>query len=522
MNRKLVLSIVPALLLLSSCQAPSINHQNNDELDGIIEDTLAHEEIFGKTEFNYQPNIYKEDESTTVTIPTVGIQTKIDKGEDDEEDKISIRFVAAIDANDGLDNISAVWTRIMYKADGSVYKESATKESTKAYTGLASSSDDDDVLTIDEFNEEHSTSYTHFVVYTMLNIPLTTYCNYFLDACVTVDDVTSKVVATTVDQKTQYSFDYNAHADWSYYIRNAVYPVDNGDGTVTYGIYPQTVLEDSDGLYDILNSSAVLQTNGWYLYNDEYYASVSGNPNPNLSFTVAFKNGSSIVKGTTYWFKCEPITWKILTSDNGEYFLLAEELLDNCNYYYYESTNGTRTINGDTIYNDNYEYSEIRAWLNGLDGSEYCEYDSYFNYTNKGFLQRAFVLNDSNVLETEVDNSASTTASNSNPNVNNTTDKVFLLSYKDLITTAYGFSSDKEAMGDTSKRCSITTDWDRANYAQYSSDGRGYYWTRSASYSDEHRWASIVRYSGKIESDYVRPSNAGTYSIRPAIKITIG
>ena len=267
------------------------------------------------------------------------------------------------------------------------------------------------------------------------------------------------------------------------------------ENTVTYGLYPQTNVDDST-LVSALNALTTPESNGWYLYNNEYYAKLSANPS---SSSYVFDNETTIVSGTTYWFKCEPITWNVLSNNDGEYYILSSVLLDA--HCYYNSTS-TRKIDDQTIYPNNYEYSDIRTWLNA------------------DFYNSAFALGNENILTTTVDNSASTT----DPNVfdeyacNNTEDKVFLPSYQDYINSSYGFSTSTEP---TDTRCCRTTDWARARGAWYSTSSsylyNGYYWTRSPDSDDDVR-AWYVKSDGSLApSDCYRE----TYSVRPAISIKI-
>lgn len=238
--------------------------------------------------------------------------------------------------------------------------------------------------------------------------------------------------------------------------------------------------------------------NGWYLYNDEYYAKLSATP---FKSFYTFDNGTKIVSGATYWFKCEPITWNVLANSNGEYYILSSVLLDA--HCYYNSTS-TRTIFGvETVYANNYEYSDIRTWLNNV------------------FYYSAFALGKSYIQTTIVDNSAATTDSTSNSYAcNNTQDKVFLPSYQDYINSSYGFSDSEDP---TDTRYCKTTDWARAMGAWCDTESyNDEYWTRSPS-SDGSYLACYVGSDGGL--CYV---NAGatyvdaTYgSVRPALTIKI-
>ena len=264
--------------------------------------------------------------------------------------------------------------------------------------------------------------------------------------------------------------------------------------TVTYGLYPQTVVDDSS-LVDALNALTTPESNGWYLYNDEYYAKVAAKP---YDSSYKFDNGTTIVKKTTYWFKCEPIVWNVLSNSNGKRYILSSVLLDaHC----YHNSQSSRTIDGKTVYANNYKYSDIRTWL------------------NNDFYNSAFALGNSHIQTTTVSNSASTTNSTENPYAcDSTQDNVFLPSYKNYIKSSYGFS---ESTSPTNTRYCRTTDWARARGAWYETSSsylyNGHYWTRSPR-SDHAYSAWYVRYDGYV--DEVRRFVDTTFvSVRPAIKI---
>ena len=270
------------------------------------------------------------------------------------------------------------------------------------------------------------------------------------------------------------------------------FPILSEDGkTLTYGLYPQTNVNDSD-LVTALNELTTPESNGWYLYDNEYYAKVSATPH----FTgFKFNNGTTIVSGTTYWFKCEPIIWNVLSDNNGEYYILSSVLLDAHRYdeLYYDVKDGHCA--------NNYEYSEIRAWLN----------NDFYNST--------FALGSSHIQTTTIDNSAATTNSTSNSYAcNYTQDKVFLPSYKDYFNSSYGFSTSNDI---TSSRCCKTTDWARARGSEYNSNSsgnyNGYYWTRSPSSSRSY-YAWYVSNAGDLYNYNVDRAN---FSVRPALTIKI-
>lgn len=267
---------------------------------------------------------------------------------------------------------------------------------------------------------------------------------------------------------------------------HGVIPVfDTITSTVTYGLYPQTNIDDTT-LIDALNGLEMPETNGWYLYNNEYYAKLTAHP---YKASYIFDNGNTIVTDAVYWFKCEPILWKILSNSNGEYYLLSSVLLDECIYY---NSTANRTIDDAIVYPNNYKYSDIRNWL------------------NNDFYSSAFMLDSDYIKTTTVDNSVSTLSyPNSTTFCEDTIDNVFMPSFRDYINHDYGF------INDNSRTCK-TTDWARAKGSFYSTkEGRefnGVYYTRSPDY--QYLNVNSINHVGGIESPLV--SNA-TNSIRPAI-----
>lgn len=163
----------------------------------VLEDNELHEEVFNKA-----PISFGERKNTGYSGDIgLGVQrTAIADG------KLSVRFIAAVTLGVGdLADTTAVWTRAVYNGStGTAIKASATKESTSAYTSLYDGSGE--LYTIAKYNSDHSTSHTHFVVYTLLDIPEDNVDDY-ITAYVTVDSKSSKVAATTVDLNTKFLFD---------------------------------------------------------------------------------------------------------------------------------------------------------------------------------------------------------------------------------------------------------------------------------------------------------------------------
>ena len=78
------------------------------------------------------------------------------------------------------------WTRALYNENGAVYtplKEKEVEVKT-GYTAVTSNSEVTYATSIEDENGDHP--YNYFVVYTLLNIPLESYSNYYLDCMLTV------------------------------------------------------------------------------------------------------------------------------------------------------------------------------------------------------------------------------------------------------------------------------------------------------------------------------------------------
>lgn len=309
----------------------------------------------------------------------------------------------------------------------------------------------------------------------------------------------------------------------------------NNDKTITFGSYPQSLVTNSAIKIELqkLIGSLPTETNNYNWLSYEYYVESSNSTNfmwyqdiffeknkyraiyfttyrpfycssySSLNFTCQDSNEYYV--STVYYFKYDPIVWKVLdyNEDNTEAFLFANMALDS-----QEFSPGNQTINGEKVYSNNYEYSTIRSWL------------------NNNFLNTAFSIEEQKIIKnTLVDNSAGTTATYRNEYIcNNTIDKIFLLSYQEVLNIDYGFSYDKQA-NDKARKIK-STDYAKAqgcytsvdpNYP--SSNGLCYWWLRSP-YDANYFLAHCVCYTGWVSyesSDTNRTSNG----VVPALWINL-
>lgn len=266
----------------------------------------------------------------------------------------------------------------------------------------------------------------------------------------------------------------------TYYEQEELYTRD-GD-YIYFGEYPQTIKADDVTITSTTDSC------GYYLGSDGYYyAAVTATPNGS---GYKFSTGATVTNGVVYYFKVEPIRWRILSEDGETAFILCDSIIDK--QIYDDSSN-------------NYAESKIRQWL------------------NKTFYETAFTeIQREIILTTVVDNSAESTGCLYNPYAcGNTEDKIFLLSYVEVISEEYNFVSNHKTE-DTGRRM-LTSDYSRATGVWMNTDsscyGNSFWWLRSPISDDNERiWG--VNFSGMLYNYY----NSYDYAARgvvPALQIVL-
>ena len=269
------------------------------------------------------------------------------------------------------------------------------------------------------------------------------------------------------------------------YVRvNENNELDEDGGYILFGQYPQTIKAANVSII-----STTPDTDGYYLGSDgERYAKKVAYP---YGSSYTFSDNSNVTRGNTYYFKVEPIRWRILSESDGNAFILCDSIIANHNYHH---TTSSTTIDGQKVYANNYKYSDIRAWLN----------DEFYN-TAFGALQQALIQT------TEVDNSGYSTGYPFNRYAcENTSDKVFLLSYREVITIKY------------TARQMLTSDFSRATGARMSTDsyyGNGWWWLRSP-YYDYVNNARSVGYDGTAVN-YGSDVDFVSRGVVPALNLTL-
>ena len=258
----------------------------------------------------------------------------------------------------------------------------------------------------------------------------------------------------------------------SFFESNEVYvrcdkegkPSDEGE-YVLFGEYPQS-LKASD-----VEITETVDERGYYLGSDgAYYAKVVASP---YKEEYTFVNGDAVSSGEEYYFKVEPIRWRILSENDGVALIFCDSVIENQAF--------------DAGKNNGYEDSDVREWLNS------AFYESAF-----AELQRDIIVCGNESIE----------------------DKVFLLSSADLMNADFGFNVSLSEYDATRKM--QTTDYIRAKGAWMKTAvenyGNGSYWLRSPIEGSSNK-AWRIDSAGAADEGYVNQSH---YGVAPALYVKLG
>lgn len=325
------------------------------------------------------------------------------------------------------------------------------------------------------------------------------------------------------------------------------------DATYAYfGMWPKTI-KDEDVYVDDWNDFYV--GNSTYYWGDDenlyMLCEENGFVSTNLANTAVpmlypyYSDGTVIKnkKQNSYrWFKVEPIKWRVLTTnynDTGNALLVAEDVL--MGGILYSLAEQEYVVNGETVYPNNYKYSNVRAYLNGTYEPDDPQERKYLDL---GFLQTAFTESAQDLIEvTRVDNSALSAAYSNTPNsqavlyeCEDTYDKIFLLSMQEVTNSEYGF---KAYSLQDSTRLRHVTDYARCNHVYshwVAPAGVGYYTVSSTSgyfYTyEQNKRVSLgtfysnpsffTQYTDAVSYWWLRSPGVKSSSTEPIVSITDG
>ena len=195
MKKRILLALLPAAMALAACSGIQSSPK---QANLMLEDTVAHEEVFGAADEIGDLRVTRMNPRRiefAADFIKMGYQIKFDAGgEGTADDKISIRFIAAIKDS----NVQAYWHRGFAQPNGyegaNVGTELApnwrfklddgvVNQSTKIYATLNNGEGSSATAGTGRY-----AGYEGFIIYSLLNIPYETYKNSYLGAYVEVVD----------------------------------------------------------------------------------------------------------------------------------------------------------------------------------------------------------------------------------------------------------------------------------------------------------------------------------------------
>ena len=145
-------------------------------------------------------------------------------------------------------------------------------------------------------------------------------------------------------------------------------------GYIEFGYYPQTLAEKDA----VEQMSKTTDKTGYYVssYDNEHYARIAVADVYSLyEDEYEFSDESIIKDRETYYFKVEPIKWRVfaqlgLTGDFKTIYLVSEVILDSTAFlgeteYLEDPTDGNFYNVENGVLANNWAYSALREWMNG-------------------------------------------------------------------------------------------------------------------------------------------------------------
>lgn len=245
-----------------------------------------------------------------------------------------------------------------------------------------------------------------------------------------------------------------------------------------FGKYPQTLKSPAVEIV-----SEVAGNDGYWLGSDgESYAKVTAvqTANDRDYKYYEFSDKSLIAKGETYYFKVEPLKWRILKTGNGKSLIVSDSIIANKSFKSEEGINA-----------NDYSLSSVRTWLN----------DSFYSNAFHTLQQQLINVTNIDTMDESVE------------------DRVFLLSFEDAVSAEYGFIAT-DSVEDV-QRSKTVSDYARATGAYMNTTheklGQGWWWLRSPS-DESDSYAMYVASDGTMSAAGVESEQ---YGVAPALWITL-
>ncbi|MCH5315609.1 MAG: hypothetical protein J1E81_06825 [Eubacterium sp.] len=290
----------------------------------------------------------------------------------------------------------------------------------------------------------------------------------------------------------------------------------SSSGWTSYGYYAEGALNDGLMSYqDVTDGDAkyrAVKIDGYRpFYTD--LAATSAN-------SIVYENGYRT--GNIYWFAFAPIEWRVLDYGNGEAMLNTADCIDSQSYNNTYDKNGAQYYNkGTEIFSNEWEHSAIRSYLNG----------TFFNTAFSSAEQAKMVQKTLSNSDTGFN-----ATSNYSVSQRDTNDKVYLLSYQDLLNKSYGFPNDM--MHDNNDPadlsvCKLGTDYALCQGARTSVQSPGSWWMLRSAGGKSFSICGVTKYGSITNSNtasYTPGNNTKTEGIAfntsegvsPVVNIKIG
>ena len=289
--------------------------------------------------------------------------------------------------------------------------------------------------------------------------------------------------------------------------------------TIQFGNYPQSQVEPTDALEAAANA-ATWKSYGYYIGNDrddgemaasdymkyadfflngvKYRAVKFTKYRPSLTRDTSnagysYQDNNGYFTNTTYYFKYEPLTWRVLDASTG--LILCDSIIDAQAFQnvVWENDGEYYLAVNSTYYANNSTKSSISHWLNN------DFYETAFNASQKNNIKTTTVTY--TAFSSDYSQFSSASANR----------KMFLLSYDEAQSSSYGLSS-------TSARTAKGTDYAKCQGLGWGDISTGFscWWLRSSGYSSDR--ACNVNHYGNAYSDIrVYSTSEG---VRPACKLS--
>lgn len=293
------------------------------------------------------------------------------------------------------------------------------------------------------------------------------------------------------------------------------YKYDEKKDVIYFGMYPQSQVKD-EALIETLNKKSGAE----FLYptiHDWVFCNYTG-PIIDVELDEGVKTKyRGIVgqredyekskKAPVTWFKFEPIKWKILHKDEKEALLISDLIIDNKPYIIFGEEKVIMDYQGNYTkrkpYKSNYKYSYIRSWL------------------NTDFYKKAFDLNEQRIIKTSlIDNKSKYEIPfkekkevSSNLLCENTEDKIFFLSYNEILSYFTNQNSEMIPYERIAKCSEYTWSLNRCK-----DEHKFAYWLRSPS---KDTGAFIIGNEGEILDYVIVGSWISGLGVRPACVIKL-